>query len=732
MSLEYIPYYSCPDGVDCKTPCITLAGKSRDGSIYNVDGTENINFNQNGCNQAIACSDQQFYLNNPRVCYKFCSKNPDACALGSSVCKSTTDTIIKAIQDKILSFKDALSYSGCDLYCQDNPDACGLKTSCNKIMSDPNLYKDYTDKNLIACNKYCMVKNSPCGLSTFCANSANYNDPRCIDYCRITGDCDNGLATYCNDINNVDSKSVCKNYYCSIKNPAACQNAKLNYCKGNITDPICMDFCSGGCSATVDGISTDCAVTSQCDVAAISYCKSVDQNRCNDINIYSNMSADEKRKCDFCSCINSSLSPYGNPACIDPICLQRGGYQTRGMMEMVKNKNCPSCMQIINTTGSYVSVNGVTQQMNCSNGKTVSLVKVPEPMALVGKYSLKWKTIQQGSTSVTTTIPPDNVRYEMFLGELPTDFNSMMQSDIQLIWVKIFNVMGEFNYDINGSPQHFTTVDGKDFLIATGGSVGKYSYVYYNILQQFKSYPSNNNLSIFYTGMNSSLSDLGSEVATVMFQVVGDEARFIQAKKDADAKSAKDAADAKAMADALAQMDKNNANRSGNKGGTIVNGNTDDSYIPPDISGTVTPPSSYPSTNPSSSYPSTNPSTNPSSSYPSTNSSSSSSGVVPPPIPTTTGTSAGNPSTDSTSTPGLYPPVINPSSSSPSSLPFNGGGQHSGTPDPPSTNNNNNNNTIPKNNYMSYLVIFVVLLAVIITYAAYYNNRVIPILNIHF
>ena len=512
-----MPTQQCPTGVDCKTPCTTLAGTGLGGSLIDLTGVDSINFNQNGCNQLIACSDESFYAKNPRVCYKFCKNNPAACGLGPNVCqKATIGGIVANLFSSALGGINALNYGGCDLYCQDNPSLCDLSTNCTTIMSDPNLYNTYKSKGLLACGKYCMTKNSPCGLSTLCSNSSNYGDPRCIDYCKETGDCDTALATYCNDINNVNSKSICKDYYCTMVNPAACQAAKIQYCQNNITDPVCRDFCSNGCSISVNGLTTGCSITNQCDSAAISYCGKVLNPKCSDPVAYAAMSAKDQADCDFCSCINSSLSAYGNPACIDANCLEKGGYQTMGMKQIAANGSCPSCMQIINASGQYFSINGVTQQMNCAGGKVSSFTQVAQPLALVAKYSMKWKTSSQGSSANNTgnVIPGVDVRNAAYISELPTSFSGMAQSDIISIWTQVFNVMGEFNYDTTNTFKLFSITDAQYFIDKSiGGATGSYSSIYSNLVSQYTSYPLTDTLSIYYTGNNSSLSSNGYNVA---------------------------------------------------------------------------------------------------------------------------------------------------------------------------------------------------------------------------
>ena len=552
MSATYMPTVQCPSGVDCKTPCTTLAGRGLGGSLIDLTGVDSINFNQNGCNQSIACSDGSFYSKNPRVCYKYCKNNPGACSLGPNVCqKATVGGIVANLFNSALGGINALNYGSCDLYCQDNPDLCDLNNNCSIIMNDPNLYNTYKSRGLIACSKYCMSKNSPCGLSKLCSNTSNYGDPRCIDYCKQTGDCDVALASYCNDINNVNDKSICKDYYCTMVNPAACQAAKVQYCKDNITDPVCRDFCSNGCNISVNGITTGCNITNQCDDAAITYCSKVNNPKCSDPVEYAAMSSKDKANCDFCSCINSSLSEYGNPACIDANCLQRGGYQTMGMKQVASNGGCPTCMQIINASGQYFSINGVTQQMNCSGGKVSSFTQVEQPLALVAKYSMKWKTSSQGSSANNTgnVIPGVNVRNSAFISELPTSFSGMSQSDIINIWTQVFNVMGEYNYDTTNNLRPYTLTDAKYFIDKSiGGSTGSYSAIYSNLVSQYNSYPLTNQSSIFYTGSGSSLSSNGYNVAvnistqiaseiTTLKQVQAQQAAALAAQQAALSKS---------------------------------------------------------------------------------------------------------------------------------------------------------------------------------------------------
>jgi hypothetical protein len=590
MSAKYMPNVRCPTGVDCKTPCVTLAGTGLGGSLIDLTGVDSINFNQNGCDQAIACSDESFYAKNPRVCYKFCKNNPNACNLGPNVCqKATIGGIVANLFNDALGGINALNYGGCDLYCQDNPGLCDLNSNCSIIMNDPNLYNTYKSKGLLACGKYCMTKNSSCGLSTLCSNSSNYTDPRCIDYCKQTGDCDVALATYCNDINNVNNKSLCKDYYCTMVNPAACQASKIQYCKDNITDPVCRDFCSNGCSISVNGLTTGCSITNQCDDAAITYCSKVLNPKCSDPVAYSAMSARDKADCDFCSCINSSLSSYGNPACIDANCLQRGGYQTMGMKQVASNGGCPTCMQIINASGQYFSINGVTQQMNCAGGKVTSFTQVAQPLALVAKYSMKWKTSSQGTSANNTgnVIPGIDVRNAAFISELPTSFSGMSQSDIISIWVQVFNVMGEFNYDTTNNLRPYTLSDAKYFINrSVGGASGSYSAIYSNLVSQYNSYPLTDPSSIFFTGTNSSLSANGYNVAVNISTQIASE---IAALKQVQSQQA--AALAAQQAAALAAQQAASSNSP-----TVTGNNSSPSTT--STSGSNTVPTTNPLTNP--------------------------------------------------------------------------------------------------------------------------------------
>lgn len=558
---------TCPGGVDCTTPCVTLAGTGVGGNIHDLTGADSINFNQNGCDQSIACSNQQFYANNPRVCYNYCKKNPGACSIGPNACAATNadaTSIIGKILNSIFGGKQPLQQPGCDYWCQDNPAACQLNTVCPQLLSSPDAYNAYKATGNVACTTYCnSATGDNCGFKALCDNSANYDDPRCIDYCMATHNCDGKLAAYCNDPNNIYSKPICSNYYCSVVNPSGCQQAKMNYCMNNITDPKCRDFCKNGCSVTTStggggSLTTGCNITSQCDNAAITYCAAVAARMkkngidCSDPTVRATLSGQDLSDCNFCSCINSQLSTFGSPVCLDAYCQQSAGYTTNSMNLMLSSGNCPSCMQIVNGGGSYFSINGITQQMTCNGAKPVGLVSVPAPMALVGKYSSKWMVINQGSGggAVSNNVPTFNARMNAFISELPPTFSVLTQADIQKIWVQIFNAMGELNYDDKGVLQDFTPSQAQALytLSLSNTSSNPYQYAYQNLSSQYSTPGPSNTTSPFYIGVGTSLSSRGMNVAQIMGSILA--SQIAAAASALAAKASQSAAIASAIVNA--------------------------------------------------------------------------------------------------------------------------------------------------------------------------------------
>lgn len=142
-----------------------------------------------------------------------------------------------------------------------------LYQSCTNALG-PEWDFDYSQSEGVGCKAICKRiaytnKNTDCCLGIqsknqhiTCDPSMNSSNPACvspiIDYCSLEPNINSSfcnslnpnlkkavLDVYCNNVNNISSKPICRNYAASVDNAGKIDNIMSQFCKTNYSDDLC-------------------------------------------------------------------------------------------------------------------------------------------------------------------------------------------------------------------------------------------------------------------------------------------------------------------------------------------------------------------------------------------------------------------------------------------------------------------------------------------------------------
>ncbi len=412
------------------------------------------------------CADSNFALNNPKVCWgvvemsmdvgKWAAKNTKERMNGRLPYPNSVPTLeAMGKGDGILTPMGSTICSRLDDNGNYNP-YCKIASACSDV--------DRYNKATTVCPKYCLSsieKSKECGLFNKCINNGG-SDKQCVDFCNskvLKYPCDAvRLQTFCANVDNMNNP-LCVSY-CE-RNPAVCKLNTKAYCLNNITDPKCKNFCAQKWTVNDSNSTTTSSLQSECDVKASEYCDQVRKELALRGYVYpddyDNMPQDLKDKVNFCSCFLSPIGQYGQPACIDTRC-QQLGWKTEGMLNILETGSCAPCVSIVNATGSYININGVTQQLQCSSSGNATYTSVKDTMRLSAKYIDKWRLLNSATNRYVQNIPSLESRINILLSD-EIMFPSAEYNISELQYIMFIEALVSTNADPAYLPIPFTYGD---------------------------------------------------------------------------------------------------------------------------------------------------------------------------------------------------------------------------------------------------------------------------------